>query len=82
MYYRKFNDGWFGFYYNIHTGERKFKLDDGDIDVTNLEDGLKLFEKGKNTNFINIPIESYDAPKMSSDYRISCNRSEMNLRDE
>ena len=28
--WRKFYDGWFEYYYNIETGERKFKLDPGD----------------------------------------------------
>lgn len=31
--WRKFYDGWFEFYYNILTGERKFKLDPGDCEV-------------------------------------------------
>lgn len=29
--WREFYDGWFTFYYNVVTGERKFKLDPGDI---------------------------------------------------
>lgn len=28
--WRKFYDGWFEYYYNIETGERKFKLEPGD----------------------------------------------------
>jgi len=26
----EFNDGWFTYYVNTKTGEKKFKLDDGD----------------------------------------------------
>lgn len=29
--WKKFYDGWFTFFYNIETGERKFKLDPGDV---------------------------------------------------
>jgi hypothetical protein len=25
--WRKFNDGWFTYYYNTETGEKKFRLD-------------------------------------------------------
>ena len=28
--WKKFYDGWFEYYYNIKTGERKFKLEPGD----------------------------------------------------
>jgi len=28
--WRKFYDGWFEYYYNIETGERKFKLEPSD----------------------------------------------------
>lgn len=31
--YKKFYDGWFEYYYNINTGEKKFKLEDGDIEI-------------------------------------------------
>ena len=31
--YRKFFDGWFTYYVNILTGEKKFTLDPGDIEV-------------------------------------------------
>ena len=31
--WRKFYDGWFEYYVNIKTGEKKFRLDDGDIEV-------------------------------------------------
>lgn len=31
--WKKFYDGWFEYYYNIETGEKKFKLDEGDIEV-------------------------------------------------
>lgn len=29
--WREFYDGWFTYFYNVETGERKFKLDPGDI---------------------------------------------------
>lgn len=29
--WRKMNDGWFTYFYNTITGERKFKLEDGDL---------------------------------------------------
>ena len=28
--WRKFNDGWFTYYYNVNTGEKKFRLDSDD----------------------------------------------------
>ena len=31
--WKRFSDGWFTYYYNIETGEQKFELDDGDIEV-------------------------------------------------
>jgi hypothetical protein len=30
-YWKKFNDGWFTYYYNTETGERKFRLDENDV---------------------------------------------------
>lgn len=32
MWY-EFNDGWFTYYVNTLTGEKKFELEDGDIEV-------------------------------------------------
>ena len=29
----KYNDGWFTYYINIETGEKKFTLEDGDFEV-------------------------------------------------
>ena len=29
----EFNDGWFTYYVNTLTGEKKFELEDGDIEV-------------------------------------------------
>ena len=29
----KWDDGWFEYYINSETGEKKFKLEDGDIEV-------------------------------------------------
>ena len=31
--WKKFSDGWFTYYYNIETGEKKYKLGPGDIEV-------------------------------------------------
>lgn len=31
--YYKTSDGWFDYYVNVATGEKKFKLDEGDIEV-------------------------------------------------
>ena len=31
--WHKFNDGWFEYYVNIDTGEKKFRLDEEDIEV-------------------------------------------------
>jgi hypothetical protein len=31
--YFKFSDGWFTYYVNKATGEKKFQLDDGDVEV-------------------------------------------------
>lgn len=33
--WKKFYDGWFEYYYNIATGEKKFKLDEKDLEVLN-----------------------------------------------
>lgn len=36
--YIKFRDkGWFTYYVNVETGEKKFKLDDGDVLIGDLE---------------------------------------------
>lgn len=41
------NDGWFTYYINTRTGERKFTLDDGDVEVDppRLDDFLREEEK-------------------------------------
>lgn len=31
--YYKFSDGWFTYYVNVRTGEKKLLLDEGDIEV-------------------------------------------------
>lgn len=31
QYWKKIDDGWFTYYYNTETGERKFRLDDNDV---------------------------------------------------
>lgn len=31
--YRRINDGWFSYFINIKTGEQKFTLDAGDVEV-------------------------------------------------
>lgn len=31
--WRRFSDGWFTYYYNVDTGERKFSLSPGDIEI-------------------------------------------------
>ena len=31
--WRKFNDGWFEYYVNIDTGEKKFRLEEEDIEI-------------------------------------------------
>lgn len=31
--WHKFNDGWFTYFVNTLTGEKKFELEDGDIEV-------------------------------------------------
>lgn len=36
--YYKFSDGWFTYYVNVATGEKKFKLDEGDIEVAGKPD--------------------------------------------
>ena len=35
--WRKTSDGWFTYYYNVNTGEKKFKLDKGDVEITDTE---------------------------------------------
>lgn len=32
--YKKFSDGWFTYYVNVETGEKKWELESGDIEVT------------------------------------------------
>ncbi len=40
--YYKFNDGWFTYYVNVETGEKKFELEEGDIEVeSNLDDFVR-----------------------------------------
>ena len=36
--YYQVNDGWFTYYVNVETGERKFKLEIGDLLVTHCPD--------------------------------------------
>lgn len=36
--YYKWNDGWFTYYVNVVTGEKKFILEDNDIEVTHKTD--------------------------------------------
>jgi hypothetical protein len=31
--WKRFNDGWFEYYYNTVTGEKKFKLDEKDLEI-------------------------------------------------
>lgn len=31
--WKKFYDGWFEYYYNTATGEKKFKLDEKDLEI-------------------------------------------------
>ena len=31
--WKKFYDGWFEYYYNVNTGEKKFKLDASDLEL-------------------------------------------------
>lgn len=31
--WKKYYDGWFEYYYNLDTGEKKFKLDKEDLEV-------------------------------------------------
>lgn len=46
--YYKFNDGFFAYYVNVLTGEKKFKLTEGDIEVEpNLDDFSRAREKGE-----------------------------------
>lgn len=35
--YIKFNDGWFSYYVDVDTGKKKFKMDDGDIVLSDLD---------------------------------------------
>lgn len=35
--WRKFCDGWFTYFYNVETGERKFNLEPGDVLVDQIE---------------------------------------------
>lgn len=40
--YYKFNDGWFTYYVNTETGEKKFELEEGDIAVeANFDDFVR-----------------------------------------
>lgn len=42
----KWNDGWFEYYINANTGEKKLQLEEGDIEVNpNIDD---FYDKGVN----------------------------------
>lgn len=46
--YYKFNDGFFTYYVNTLTGETKFELAEGDVEVElNLDDFNRTKEKGE-----------------------------------
>ena len=46
--YYKFKDGFFTFYVNTLTGEKKFRLEEGDVEVeSNLDDLSRAREKGE-----------------------------------
>ena len=46
--YYKFNDGFFTYYINTLTGEKKFELAEGDVEVeSNLDDFNRTKEKGE-----------------------------------
>lgn len=45
--YHKAYDGWFNYYVNVDTGEKKFKLDEGDICV---DIALDDFSREENKN--------------------------------
>lgn len=46
--YYKFNDGYFTYYVNTLTGEKKFELEEGDIEVeSNFDDFSRTGEKGE-----------------------------------
>ena len=32
--YKRFSDGWFTYYVNVKTGEKKWELEPGDVEVT------------------------------------------------
>lgn len=37
--YYQFSDGWFTYYVNVETGDKKFSLDEGDVLIeSNLDD--------------------------------------------
>lgn len=36
--FHKMNDGWFTFYVNVETGERKLRLENGDKEVPHRQD--------------------------------------------
>ena len=47
--YHKVNDGWFTYYVNVETGERKFQLEPGDIEVPRkLDDFCAAADGGRN----------------------------------
>ncbi len=39
--YYKFNDDWFTYYVNTQTGEKKFRLEKGDIEVPRIQDDFQ-----------------------------------------
>lgn len=46
--YYKFNDGFFAYYINTLTGEKKFELEEGDVEVEpNIDDFSRPNEKGE-----------------------------------
>ena len=46
--YYKFNDGYFTYYVNTLTGEKKFELEEGDVEVeSNFDDLSRPREKGE-----------------------------------
>lgn len=40
------SDGWFKFYVNVTTGEKKFKLDPGDVEVPHRQDDFYRTPEG------------------------------------
>lgn len=76
---RKFNDGWFTYYYDVNTGEKKFRLDSDGGEM------IKVEKIGICKDCPYADIEAHiigDSPVVRCTHEDACKRVEKKIREE